>query len=295
MQAQQPLLLAPHDWTDYALLDSGNGNKLERFGTYLMMRPDPRAIWSPGLGDDAWDAADAKYIRTDDQHGSWNIHNPPPDDWQISYEHMVFTLKPTEFKHVGVFPEQAVNWQWMGHLVNGKPLSILNLFAYTGGATIALSRAGAKVTHVDSVKSAITWAKENLSASGLADKPVRWIQDDAYKFVLREGKRGNTYDGIVMDPPKFGRGPKGELWKIETDLPRLLDACRTILSPNPTFLLLNAYTADMSPLVLHHLVNQTMKKHSGTSAFGELALRESHAGRLLPSGIFCRWSTRAPE
>lgn len=251
----------PTDWTDYELIDSGGGQKLERFGKYTIARTDPRAIWNPRTHNWTSDILPAR----------WNIH----------YKHLTFILKPTSFKHVGVFPEQSVNWNWLTDTINGKPLKILNLFAYTGGSSMAAAAAGGRVTHVDAAKSAIDWAHENVRVSNLADKPIRWIEEDAYKFVLREKKRGNTYDGIILDPPRFGRGTKGEVWKLEDDLPKLVNACRDILSSNPAFMLVNAYTADLSSVAISNLL--------GTKNFGELALRESAGGRLLPSGIFARW------
>ncbi len=294
-----PFLEFPADWTDYQLIDSGEGGKLERFGPpangFIIARPDPRALWRKSLPQSEWNKAEALYERDNDTNGQWKSKRNPPDNWSVSYHDLVFTLRSTEFKHVGVFPEQAVNWLWLKNTINGRPLSILNLFAYTGGATLAAVKAGARVTHVDSVKSAITWAHNNARASAI-DNPqtrglIRWIQDDAYKFVLREAKRGNVYDGVIMDPPRFGRGLKGEVWKIENDLPKLLIACRSILSSKPALFLINAYTADLSSLVLHHLLIDTMKEYQGVITYGELALKESIGGRLLPSGICARWST----
>ena len=250
----------PKDWKDYELIDSGDGMKLERFGQFRVARTDPRAIWKPHTHN-------------------WTSDKLPPH-WNISYKHLTFVLKPTQFKHVGVFPEQAVNWNWLTKTIDGRSLNVLNLFAYTGGATMAAAASGARVTHVDAVKSAIDWAHENIRASKLETKPIRWIEEDAYKFVLREARRGNTYDGIIMDPPRFGRGTKGEVWKLEDDLPKLVDACRNILSSKPAFFLLNAYTADLSSISIGNLL--------GTTSFGELALRDS-SGRLLPNGIFARW------
>lgn len=279
----------PTDWKEYELLDSGDGMKLERFGTYIVVRPDPRAIWQPTTT--LWDTAHAKYIRKSATDGSWDITQTPPDPWVIHYENLAFTLRPTSFKHVGVFPEQATNWRWMKHQIDSSPLKVLNLFAYTGGATMAALSAGAQVTHVDSAKSAINWANENIIASGLKDKPVRWIEEDAYKFVLREAKRGNTYDGVIMDPPRFGRGSSGEVWKIEEDLPKLLTAVKSILSASPKFILLNAYTADLSSLVLRHVLADLTKDMPGTVSFGELALTESGGKRFLPAGIFSRWNS----
>lgn len=283
-------VLTPNDWTDYELIDSGNGSKLERFGTYVLSRPDPRALWSPAADQSTWDKADASYIRKSDTSGDWNITNNPPSDWRIHHHQLVFTLKPTAFKHVGVFPEQAPNWNWIIRKVNNRPLRILNLFAYTGGATLAALAAGGEVTHVDASKPSISWAKENVNASALQNHPVRWILEDAYKFVQREARRGSTYDGIIMDPPRFGRGAKGEVWKIETDLPNLLAACKTILSPAPQFFLLNAYTADLSSIALSNLISDCMQTSGGTYESGELAIQDTTSGRLLPNGIFARWS-----
>lgn len=278
------------DWKDYELIDSGNGEKLERFSSYIISRPDPRAIWKPMAPAAVWDKAHARYIRGSKEEGYWDIKMHPPANWHVRYHDLVFTLKPTSFKHVGVFPEQSVNWRWMMQTIAGRPLKILNLFAYTGGATMAALAAGAHVTHVDSAKGAIEWAKENTTASELIDKPVRWITDDAVKFAARELKRGNTYDGIILDPPRFGRGPKGEVWKIEVDLPKLTPILAGLLSPAPAFVLINAYTADLSALVIVHLLQDMTASLPGTRSFGELTIADSTSGRLLPHGIFARWN-----
>lgn len=283
-------VLYPADWVDYELLDSGEGEKLERFGTYIIARPDPRALWSKSTPPTLWESAHARFVRSQDIEGAWIVRERTPDPWTVRYKNFTFLLRPTEFKHVGIFPEQAVNWNWLGERINSQNLRILNLFAYTGGATLACVSAGAHVTHVDSVRSTIAWAKSNIELSGLSARPMRFIEDDAYKFVLREGRRGATYDGIIMDPPRFGRGTKGEVWKVERDLPVLLKACRAILVPKPSFLLINAYTADLSSLVLHQLLADGTGKFGGTISSGELALKASHGGRLLPNGIFARWS-----
>lgn len=280
----------PTDWTDYELLDSGQGEKMERFGLFTIVRPDPRALWAKRGADDLWKKANAAYIRTSITEGHWQTRQAPPNPWRISYRHLTFGLKPTEFKHVGVFPEQATNWNWLGNVIKRKPLNILNLFAYTGAATLAAAAAGARVTHVDSVKSTIAWARENAALSKLTNKPIRWIEDDAYKFALRESRRAARYDGIIMDPPRFGRGAKGEVWKIEQDLPRLFETVKQILAPTPTFILINAYTADLSSLVIHHMLEDLTKDLEGVITFGELALKQTSDGRLLPNGIFARWS-----
>ena len=279
----------PTDWTEYELIDSGDGGKLERFGQYRLVRPDPRALWGRLLPAEVWDSANATYWRADLKSGEWEVKFPPPSPWLVRYHKITFRLRPTEFKHVGVFPEQAVNWNWLEKIIAGRPLNILNLFAYTGGATMTALASGARVTHVDASKGALTWANENLKASKLDTKPIRWIQEDVHKFVLREEKRGNTYDGIIMDPPRFGRGSKGEVWKLENDLPKLIASCRKILAPKPAFVLVNAYTADMSALVLHNMLTSSMNDLGGSISFGELAIKESTSDRLLPNGIFARW------
>lgn len=277
----------PMDWKEYELVDSGDGMKLEKFNGYTVARPDPRAIWKQTTPHE-WEKADARFNRTSATEGRWEIRRQPPSPWNVTYNNLTFVLRPTSFKHVGVFPEQAVNWNWIKEKIHGDAIKVLNLFAYTGGATLAALAAGALVTHVDSVKSAIDWANENVAASRLKGKPVRWIEEDVMKFVTREAKRGNAYDGVILDPPRFGRGTKGEVWKIEEDLPGLLEEIKKIVSPTPRFILLNAYTADLSPLVLHHVLTDLTK--DGKITFGELALQESSAGRLLPSGLFARWS-----
>lgn len=283
-------VLYPTDWTDYECIDSGNGEKLERFGTYTVIRPDPRILWSPSLPEERWDETDASFVQSDSLTGRWVIQNQAPDPWRIGYKNLTFQLQSTNFKHVGIFPEQAVNWNWITDTVNKKPLRILNLFAYTGGATVASANAGALVTHVDSVKSVLAWAKKNASLSHVAPTLVRWICDDAYKFVLREGRRNSTYDAIIMDPPRFGRGSQGEVWKLHEDLPKLLHACRAILSPNLQFFLVNSYTADISSIVLGHLMHDMFNDRKGSIDCGELAIQESSGKRLVPHGIYARWS-----
>ncbi len=282
-------VLYPTDWSDYECIDSGNGKKLERFGTYTIIRPDPRILWTPSLPKERWDRANASFIQSDSLAGRWVIQNPAPNPWRIGFRNLTFELRSTNFKHVGIFPEQAVNWDWIMEKINGNPLRILNLFAYTGGASLASASAGALVTHVDSVKSVIAWAKKNASLSNIPPQRIRWICDDAYKFVLRERRRNSTYDVIIMDPPRFGRGSQGEVWKLHEDLPKLLHACRTILSINPQFFLVNAYTADISSMVLDHLLHDMFKDIGGTVESGELAIQESSEKRLIPHGIYARW------
>jgi len=279
----------PDSLSDYELLDSGDGEKLEKFSGYMIIRPDPRALWQKSSPVSLWDQKKAEFLRSGSKGGTWKTHTPPPQPWHFHYKNCAFILRPTDFKHVGIFPEQAVNWDWMTGIIGKKNPSILNLFAYTGGATVIAAKNGSFVTHVDSVKHTISWAHDNYKQNDIDPRHVRWIEDDAYKFVVREKKRGKSYDGIIMDPPRFGRGAKGEIWKLEYDLPKLLIACRQILSPHPLFLLINAYTADLSSLVLQNLMEGLMKNQKGIITSGELATKESTSGRLLPQGIFARW------
>ena len=300
----EPKTLITKPSADYELIDSGNGEKLERYGKYILRRPDPQALWDKTLPEKDWKVADATF---DAERKVWikkNINNkeakPPkgerevrlqiPNEWQISFDNLKFNIKPTAFKHTGVFPEQSSNWSWTMEKIKqaNRPVKILNLFGYTGGATLAALFAGAEIVHVDGSKSAITWAKENAELSGLINKPVRWIIDDAKKFVMREIKRGVKYDGIIMDPPSFGRGAKGEIWKIENDLLPLLKECAKILSDNPIFFLINGYASGYSSQAYYNALKQIMGKYNGNFEFGELAI-EARAGNLLPCGIFARW------
>lgn len=284
-------LLILEDFDDYELIDSGNGAKLERFGNYTLVRPDPRILWKPSLSPADWNKADASFRRTDPTSGDWKISKKPPANWSLNFGKNKLLLEPTTFKHVGVFPEQAANWAWIIDAIkNTESAKVLNLFAYTGGATLAAARGGAQVTHVDASKSIITWARENAVASGLANHSIRWIEDDALKFVMREGRRESLYDGIIMDPPRFGRGSKNEIWKIEDSLAELVEQSVKILSPNPRFFLLNAYTADLSAFVLKQVLEDFLKPKTGVIEFGELVVRESGSlKRILPSGIYARW------
>lgn len=282
-------ILIPDGWNDYALLDSGDGMKLERFADYSVARPDPRIFWQQKMSQSSWGQADATYIRSGKTEGHWQTARLPKNPWVIQYRHMKFILKPTSFKHVGLFPEQAVNWDWIADKTQKQPLSLLNLFAYTGGATVAAGLAGAHVTHVDSQGGVISWAKENAVANAVPTVNTRWIEDDAYKFILREQRRGATYDAIILDPPRFGRGTKGEVWKLSDDLPKLLSTCISLLSKHAQFLLVNAYTADLSAISLGQLLADLIKNRLGNVSFGELALKEENSDRLLPSGIFARW------
>jgi 23S rRNA (cytosine1962-C5)-methyltransferase len=280
-------IFCPDGWKDYELIDSGEGKKLERWGQYVTIRPDPRAIWKRS-NIKIWAEVDGIFEE------NWDFKTSPPNPWQVSYQNIKFILKPTEFKHTGVFPEQAVNWLWIvNQITNSKlnilNLKILNLFAYTGGATISAALAGAHVTHVDASKPSMMWASENAKLSSVPREKIRWIQDDALKFVKREIKRGVKYDGIVMDPPRFGRGMKGEVWKLLENLPELVSACREIISSAPLFWLINAYTADVSSLVLGNLLDDVTKDLKGETENGEIGIKETVSGRILPAGIFARW------
>ncbi len=284
---------AATDWTEYALLDSGEGEKLEQFAGYRMIRPDPRAIWNR-LHPDLWNKADAHFIRTDSEHGTWKITTPPPTPWRLHYKDMQFALHPTDFKHVGIFPEQSTNWNWIREQCQHmKTPRVLNLFGYTGAATVAATKAGAHVTHVDSSKPSITWAHENCDLNSVDPSQTRWIVEDVMKFISREEKRGNSYDGIILDPPRFGRGNKGEVWKLAENLPHLLSSVSHILSPGPSFVLLNAYTADLSVLALYNLMSSVFFETKDTFTFGELATKENGTERFLPQGAFVRLLRRA--
>ncbi len=275
---------------DYELLDSGEGEKLERFGEVVLSRPDPQALWRK-LKPEEWKSAHATFSR-DGKEGSWNIKKGTPEKWNIDFSGLKLTIKPTAFKHTGLFPEQSTNWDWTKRVIANnekKDLEILNLFGYTGGASLICAQAGAKVVHVDSSKAAITWGKENAELSGLADKPIRWILDDTRVFVEREIKRGRKYDGIIMDPPAFGHGANNELWKIEEDFLALVEDCMKLLSDIPAFFLINGYSAGYSALAYKNNLLDLEKKFGGRVEVGELVIEETESKRLLPAGIFARW------
>jgi 23S rRNA (cytosine1962-C5)-methyltransferase len=286
-------LLSPTTWQEYALLDSGYGQRLERFGKYTLVRPEPHALWRPTLSESEWDAATIRYVRESGEQGQW-VGNPLPREWTMRYQGLRFSCRPTPFRHTGLFPEQAVNWEWCSNLIRqrGEGVKVLNLFGYTGLATLAAAAAGAHVTHVDASRPAMTWARENQSLSGLDSAPIRWLIEDVAKFVKREVRRGSQYDGIILDPPAFGRGPKGEIWRFAEDVPALMDDLRQILSPTPLFLLLNAYAINDSASVLANLVAQTVAPHTGLLEAGELALQEQSSGRYLFTSLFARWSVQ---
>jgi 23S rRNA (cytosine1962-C5)-methyltransferase len=288
-------LLAPSGWSDYALLDSGGGAKLERFGRYSFVRPEPQALWSRALPAKVWEEADGIFAGGDESEdggsGRWQFKRPLEERWVMRYKDIRFWARATSFRHLGVFPEQAGQWDWMSGLIEGagRPVRVLNLFGYTGLATLVVARAGAQVTHVDASKQTLTWAHENLELSGLQDRPVRWIIDDALKFVQREGRRQARYDGLIIDPPKFGRGPKGEVWKLFESLPVLLSACRAVLSERPLFTVLTAYAIRTSALSLHYALDEMFAGYHGTLTSGEMVNVEQSAGRMLSTAIFSRW------
>lgn len=282
-------------WNDYELIDTGEGDKLERWGNYVLRRPDPQVIW-PIVHDSArWRNADGHYHRSSSGGGQWEFRTKMPDRWTIGYKELKFHIRPTSFKHTGLFPEQAVNWSWMMDKIRsaGRPIRVLNLFAYTGGATIAAAAAGAEVCHVDAAKGMVQWAKENAQLSGLESHPIRYITDDVFKFVQREQRRGRQYDAIIMDPPSYGRGPNGEMWKLEENLYPFLEFCTTILSPDPLFVLVNSYTTGLSHSVLHNLLHLTVgRKFGGTINCGEIGLPITASGLHLPCGILGRWEAK---
>ena len=285
------LLTSPR-WRDYELLDSGDGAKLERWGPYRFVRPEAQAIWRPGLPEREWQLADATFNAEDAEGGRWSYRRPVEAPWEMQYGGLRFWAQPTPFRHLGVFPEQADHWDWMGGLIRAaaRPVRVLNLFGYTGIASLAAAEAGAAVTHVDASKKTIGWARDNQVLSGLQERPIRWILDDALKFVRREARRGQSYDGFVVDPPPFGRGPKGEIWRIEEHLPELLDSCRQLFGEQPLFFVLTAYAIRFSALGLHWILDETMRGYGGALEAGEAVLVERGGGRCLSAAIFARWS-----
>ena len=281
-------------WKDYKLIDAAGGEKLEYWGNILLRRPDPQAIWTQKSKTPLWTKTDATYHRSNSGGGKWEFFNRRmPERWTVGYRNLTFNIKPMGFKHTGLFPEQAVNWDWFSELIKNanRPIKVLNLFAYTGGATVAALAAGAEVCHVDASKGMVTWAKENVKSSGLEDRPVRYIVDDVKKFVSREFRRGKKYDAIIMDPPSYGRGPSGELWKIEDELYPLIEACMKILSDEPLFFLINSYTTGLSQTIMSNVMTLTMKeKYSGTVSCDEIGLMMQDKNMILPCGISCRWN-----
>lgn len=287
-----------NNWKDYEVLDCSNGEKLERWGDYILVRPDPQVIWDTPKTLKGWKKMNGHYHRSSRGGGEWEFFNLP-EQWTIHYKSLTFNLKPFSFKHTGLFPEQATNWDWFSDLIskektkrdNDNPVKVLNLFAYTGGATLAAAAAGANVTHVDASKGMVNWAKENAVSSDLKDAPIRWLVDDCVKFVEREIRRGNKYDAIIMDPPSYGRGPKGEIWKIEDSIHSFVKLCTQILSDKPLFFLINSYTTGLAPSVLTYMIEiEVGKKFGGHVEAQEIGLPVSSNGLVLPCGASGRWS-----
>ena len=285
-------------WNDYEVIDCSKGEKLERWGDYLLVRPDPQVIWDTPKKENGWRKMNGHYHRSSKGGGEWEFFQLPKE-WTIQYslpinKKLTFHLKPFSFKHTGLFPEQAANWNWFSQLIadavsKGRQVKVLNLFAYTGGATLAAAAAGASVTHVDASKGMVTWAKENAISSGLKDAPIRWLIDDCVKFVEREIRRGNHYDAIIMDPPSYGRGPKGEIWKIEESVYPLIQLCSQILTDNPLFFLINSYTTGLQPAVLSYMISTVLGTANGTVTASEIGLPVSSSGLVLPCGASGRY------
>jgi len=283
---------AAENWKDYELLDASRGERLERWGDIILIRPDPQILWDTPRKDPRWKQAHARYHRSNTGGGQWERYRPIPDSWQICYGDLLFALKPMGFKHTGLFPEQAVNWDRMASLIRkeNRPVRVLNLFGYTGAATLACVAAGARVTHVDASKGMVAWGKENAVASGLADRPMRWLVDDCVKFVQREQRRGNTYDGILMDPPSYGRGPGGEVWKLEEQIYPLVAECVKILSDDPLFFLINSYTTGLSPSVMQYVLGSLLPGGiGGHLSADEIGLPVTASGMTLPCGATAMW------
>lgn len=286
-------LIIPPPWVDYELVDSGGGQKLERFGPYRLVRPESQAIWQPALGPVDWDNADALFEKApgDNRPGQWQVRRSLPEQWPLHYNNLTFLARLTPFRHTGIFPEQGAHWHWLLERLRGRhQAEVLVLFGYTGLSTLIAAQAGASVCHVDASRPAIRWAQENQAASGLTERPIRWIVDDALKFVRREQRRGRRYDLIMMDPPVFGRGPKGEVWRLTEMLPELLAATVALLSDEPAGFVLNAYATNISALSLFNVVQAALQAYHGTVAAGELVLTDTTAQRPLSAAIYARWS-----
>lgn len=278
------------NWQDYEILDMANGEKLERWGKYILIRPDPQIVWTNKTNPELWSKAHARYIRSTTGGGHWEKLKKMEDDWSIKYKDLTFNLKPMGFKHTGLFPEQSVNWDYMIDRISketkkGRNVKVLNLFAYTGGATIACSYAGASVCHVDSSQGMTNWAKENLASSGLKDRPVRFLVDDVIKFVKREIRRGNKYDCIVMDPPSYGRGKNGEVWSIEKNIYELIELCGELLSDNAMFMIVNTYTGGLSGTIISNVIKHAINKKNMNITFDEIGLKQKNSQEFLPCGI----------
>lgn len=288
-------MLLANEWSDYALIDCANGEKLEKWGSFTLVRPDPQIIWPQKQHKAEWEKCDAHYHRSKSGGGSWEYNKKLPDAWQIKYKNLTFNVKPMGFKHTGIFPEQAVNWDFIDEKIKSanRGIKVLNLFAYTGGATVAAAKAGASVVHVDAAKGMVLWAKENAVSSGLADAPIRYIVDDVIKFVCREIRRGNKYDAIIMDPPTYGRGPNGEVWKFEDELYPLIEKCMSLLSDNPLFMIVNSYTSNVSSTVVKNVLELSAKaKFGGYVTNDEIAIPVKNSGICLPCGAATRWISK---
>ena len=299
MKRESSSMALADKWSSYQLLDAGHGMKMERWGPHTLVRPDPQVIW-PRRAGPHWENWDGYYHRIEKGGGRWDFPQPLPDSWHIDYQSLGlrFRIAPTSFKHTGLFPEQAVNWEWFSELISaarseGREISVLNLFGYTGGATCAAAKAGASVCHVDAAEGMVKWCRENAHLSGLAEAPIRYITDDCLKFVHREIRRGRRYDAIIMDPPTYGRGKGGEMWKLEDHLWPLLEACGELLSDAPLFFLINAYTARLSPTVVTNLMAELMQRHGGILSGGEVGLPIQADEKILPCGVYGRWSAAA--
>jgi 23S rRNA (cytosine1962-C5)-methyltransferase len=291
--ASTPIVMRTTGWADYGLIDSGAGRKLERYGPYRVVRPEPQCLWKPRLDAEAWDRADAVFDPTDeDEAGRWRFSRPLAETWGLGWGEVKFHGRFTAFRHLAFFPEQAANWAWLDQQIRtaGRPIRVLNLFGYTGVASLVAAAAGASVTHVDASKKAIAWARENAALSGLEDRPIRWICEDARRYVQREARRGSQYDAIILDPPKYGRGPNGEVWRLFEDLPEILRLCAGLLSENPALLLLNGYAERISGLSLGGLLADEMAERGGRIDWGELALMEETGERGVGLSFFARWS-----
>ena len=280
-----------NNWQDYEIIDMANGEKLERWKDIILIRPDPQIIWKDKSFPKMWEKANAIYKRSNKGGGGWNYRTKFPESWKIKYKDLTFNIKPMGFKHTGLFPEQAVNWDWMINKIKSakRPIKVLNLFAYTGGASVACLYAGASVCHVDSSKGMTAWAKENVISSKLEDKPIRYIVDDVVKFVNREIRRGNKYDAIIMDPPSYGRGKNGEVWQFENDISNLVEICSKVLSDDPLFFLINSYTTGISSKVLENILYLNIKNKKGKITSGEIGLPMTNSKLVLPCGIYGRW------
>jgi 23S rRNA (cytosine1962-C5)-methyltransferase len=295
MKLPEITLLASPDWKDYELVDSGDGSKLERYGQYLIKRPEPEAIWKPSKPGKVWDQAHTEFLPTAEKNGGhWIDHRPMDERWKMQYKNLSFWVQKSGSRHLGVFPEQAIQWDWIDQQVRAvnKSINVLNLFGYTGLASLAAAKAGAFVTHLDASKKVNSWGQENQALSGISTQSIRWLVDDAFKFVKREMRRNSKYDGIILDPPKFGRGPKGEVWEFYKILPDLLESCRQILSDKPVFILLTAYAIKASSLTLFYGIEEMMRKHKGITTVGEVVLGEKNGKKAISMAIYGRWTSK---